>query len=59
MGDSEHPGGMTSYCSAAAKTSNLQGELSPNFWRDVDYTTGQGVNGGQYVQRNVFTHGRC
>lgn len=51
IGDSEHPGGTTSYCSAAAKTSDLQGELAPDFWQNVDYTTGEGVNGESYVQR--------
>ncbi|KAF8800087.1 hypothetical protein BYT27DRAFT_7263228 [Phlegmacium glaucopus] len=50
VGDSETPGGMTSYCSADAKYSDLQGEFSPDFWRDVDYITGQGLNGGRYVQ---------
>lgn len=42
---------MTSYCSADAKYSDQQGELASNFWSDVDYTTGQGVNGNHYVQR--------
>lgn len=51
IGDSEYSGGMTSYCSAAAKTSDLQGELASNFWESVDYTTGKGVNGERYVQR--------
>lgn len=41
---------MTSYCSAAAKYSDQQ-ELSPDFWSDVDFTEGQGVNGGRYAQR--------
>jgi len=50
VGDSEYPGGMTSYCSAAAKYSDLQGELASNFWRNVDYEMGRGVNGGRYVQ---------
>jgi len=48
VGDSEYPGGMTSYCSAAAKTSNEQGEFASNFWSNVEYTTGQGS--GRYVQ---------
>jgi len=50
IGDSEYPGGTTSYCSAAAKTSDLQGELAPDFWQNVDYATGEGVNGESYVQ---------
>ena len=51
VGDSEHPGGMMSYCSEAAKYSDEQGTLLSNFWRDVDYTEGQGVNGQRYAQR--------
>jgi len=50
IGDSEHPGGTTSYCSAAAKTSELQGTLSSDFWSNVDFTEGQGVNGERYAQ---------
>jgi len=50
IGDSEHPGGTTSYCSAAAQTPGVGGELAPNFWSNVDYITGQGVDGGRYVQ---------
>ena len=42
---------MTSYCTADAKSSDLQGEIASDFWRNVDYTTGKGVNGNPYVQR--------
>ena len=42
---------MMSYCSEAAKYSDEQGTLLSNFWRDVDYTEGQGVNGQRYAQR--------
>ena len=52
VGDSEHPGGMTSYCSAKAKYSDEQGEFAPNFWSNVAYTTGEGS--GSYVQRMSF-----
>jgi len=31
---------MTSYCSAAAKNSDLQGTLASDFWSNVEYTTG-------------------
>lgn len=50
VGDSEHPGGMISYCSEAAKYSEQQ-VLASNFWSNVEYKTGQGVNGQSYVQR--------
>ncbi|KAI9235664.1 MAG: hypothetical protein BYD32DRAFT_370655 [Podila humilis] len=50
VGDSEHPGGMTTYCSASAQTSDLQGLLSPDFWSNVAYITGQGANGQRYAQ---------
>lgn len=50
IGDSEYPGGMTTYCTAAAK-SNSQGEISSEFWVNVNYAEGYGVNGGRYVQR--------
>ena len=42
---------MTTYCSTAAKYSDQQGTLSSDFWSNVDYTAGQGVNGGRYAQR--------
>ncbi|KAG5649810.1 hypothetical protein H0H81_001910 [Sphagnurus paluster] len=51
VGDSEHPGGMQTYCTPAARTSPLQGELSTSFWRNVAFTTGKGVNGGRYAQQ--------
>lgn len=54
VGDSEYFGGMTSYCSAAAKYSDEQGTLAEDFWSNVDYRTGQGVNGKPYVQRMFF-----
>lgn len=50
VGDSEHPGGMISYCSEAAKYSDQQ-VLSSDFWSNVAYVTGQGVNGQNYAQR--------
>lgn len=39
------------YCSEAGKYSDEQGTLLSNFWSDVDYTEGRGVNGQRYAQR--------
>ncbi|KAG5634296.1 hypothetical protein H0H81_002502 [Sphagnurus paluster] len=50
VGDSEHPGGMMTYCTAAARYSTLQGELSADFWRNFEFKAGAGVNGGRYAQ---------
>ncbi|KAG5643276.1 hypothetical protein DXG03_001243 [Asterophora parasitica] len=50
IGDSEHPGGMKTYCSAAGRTSPQQGQLPAGFWRDVQYKTGNGKNGKRYAQ---------
>ena len=51
VGDSEYPGGMTSYCSEAAKYSEDK-VLSSDFWNgEVSYIEGQGVNGKRYAQR--------
>ncbi|KDR79458.1 hypothetical protein GALMADRAFT_63310, partial [Galerina marginata CBS 339.88] len=50
VGDSEHPGGMQAYCSASAHSSPDQGQLSSEFWRNVEFKTGNGVNGKRYAQ---------
>ncbi|PFH49459.1 hypothetical protein AMATHDRAFT_63159 [Amanita thiersii Skay4041] len=50
IGDSEHPGGMTTYCTSQGRSSPEQGLLPDNFWSQVAYTTGTGVKGGKYVQ---------
>ncbi|KAJ8507777.1 hypothetical protein ONZ45_g9893 [Pleurotus djamor] len=50
IGDSEHPGGMQTYCSSAGHSDPKQGTLSPNFWRQVSYKVGHGPKGGRYVQ---------
>ena len=42
---------MMTYCSEAGKYSDEQGTLLSNFWSDVDYTEGRGVNGQRYAQR--------
>ncbi|KAJ3503041.1 hypothetical protein NLJ89_g8612 [Agrocybe chaxingu] len=48
IGDSEHPGGMTSYCSPSAHSSPDQGVLASDFWKNVQFTSGIGV--GRYAQ---------
>ncbi|KAF8628296.1 hypothetical protein AX17_005999 [Amanita inopinata Kibby_2008] len=50
IGDSEYPGGETTYCTAAARTSQDQGLLSDDFWRNVEFMQGNGVNGASFVQ---------
>jgi hypothetical protein len=48
IGDSEHPGGMTTYCSKP--TSSLQGKFASNFWKKVTLKKGKGKNGKDYIQ---------
>ncbi|KAJ6461068.1 hypothetical protein C8R45DRAFT_538139 [Mycena sanguinolenta] len=50
IGDSEHPGGMQSYCSHAGKYDSSQGELPANFWKNVAFKSGTGKKGGRYAQ---------
>jgi len=50
IGDSEHPGGMQSYCSASARTSSTQGLLPANFWSNKAFKTGNGKTGKRYAQ---------
>ncbi|KAG6833106.1 hypothetical protein H0H87_011214 [Tephrocybe sp. NHM501043] len=50
IGDSEYPGGMKTYCSPAGRYSSQQGQLPAEFWRDVEFKTGKGKNGGRYAQ---------
>ncbi|KAF6760585.1 hypothetical protein DFP72DRAFT_1062964 [Ephemerocybe angulata] len=50
IGDSERPGGTTTYCTRAAIYDSKQGELSPDFWTNVEHYVGSGVNGGRYTQ---------
>ncbi|KAF8071583.1 hypothetical protein FPV67DRAFT_1481886 [Lyophyllum atratum] len=50
IGDSEHPGGMKTYCSPAGRYSPQQGQLSAQFWRNVALKTGKGRNGKRYTQ---------
>ncbi|KAG9009468.1 hypothetical protein FRB93_005404 [Tulasnella sp. JGI-2019a] len=48
IGDSEHPGGMQSYCSHPTDAS--QGQMPNNFWIEPAMKIGEGVNGKTYVQ---------
>ncbi|KII93940.1 hypothetical protein PLICRDRAFT_49935 [Plicaturopsis crispa FD-325 SS-3] len=50
VGDSEHPGGMKTYCSAAGHYDSSQGTLPSNWWRSVALKKGKGKNGGRYAQ---------
>ncbi|KAJ7284434.1 hypothetical protein C8J57DRAFT_692817 [Mycena rebaudengoi] len=50
IGDSEHPGGMRSYCSSPSESSPKQGQLPDDFWKTVQYKKGLGKNGKPYVQ---------
>ncbi|KZV67613.1 hypothetical protein PENSPDRAFT_46974 [Peniophora sp. CONT] len=45
VGDSEHPGGMTTWCTSAAKTSSKQGTIPSDFFK-----SGKGKNGKKYAQ---------
>jgi hypothetical protein len=50
IGDSERPGGMKTYCSAAGRYDNSQGKLPDQWWSKVNFKTGTGKNGGRYAQ---------
>ncbi|TFK73258.1 hypothetical protein BDN72DRAFT_834915 [Pluteus cervinus] len=50
IGDSEHPGGMKTYCSPSGRYSSDQGQLPIDFWSSVSFKTGSGKNGGRFAQ---------
>ncbi|TFK27847.1 hypothetical protein FA15DRAFT_666082, partial [Coprinopsis marcescibilis] len=50
IGDSEHPGGMKTYCSPNGKYDPSQGTLAPNFWSNVEFKTGFSSRGARYAQ---------
>ena len=54
VGDSEHPGGMKTYCSPAGRYDSQQGQLPADFWSNVEFKTGNGKNGGRYAQRTCL-----
>ena len=51
IGDSEHPGGMKTYCSPAGRYSSQQGQLPVGFWTNVAFKSGTSSSGGRYAQR--------
>lgn len=56
IGDSEHPGGMKTYCSPAGRYDlALQGQLPADFWSNVEFKTGRGPTNQRYAQRMLFT----
>ncbi|KAF9029693.1 hypothetical protein BDZ89DRAFT_950364 [Hymenopellis radicata] len=52
IGDSEHPGGMQTYCSPHGHTDPKQGYLPADFWREgqVAFKSATGKNGKRYTQ---------
>ena len=46
---------MKTYCSPAGRTSSQQGQLPPDFWRNVALKSGTGKNGKKYIQRECHT----
>ncbi|KAF7325584.1 hypothetical protein MKEN_00408000 [Mycena kentingensis (nom. inval.)] len=65
IGDSEHPGGMSNYCSREGlHNAPNAGSLPDNFWRNVEYKTGNGfvqltgcINAASVEQLNVNDDG--
>lgn len=54
IGDSEHPGGMKTYCSPKGRYSPMQGQLPADFWSNVAFKTGTSKRGGRYAQRKYY-----
>ncbi|TRM63490.1 hypothetical protein BD626DRAFT_494496 [Schizophyllum amplum] len=50
IGDSEHPGGMKTYCSPSAHFDDSQGTLPGDFWTNVAFVSGKGKKGGRTAQ---------
>ncbi|CAE7200248.1 unnamed protein product [Rhizoctonia solani] len=50
IGDSEHPGGMKTYCSANGRYDNSQGKLPDNFWSNIAFKSGTSSRGARYAQ---------
>ncbi|PPQ83505.1 hypothetical protein CVT25_006995 [Psilocybe cyanescens] len=46
----EVPGGMKTYCSPAGRYSPDQGQLPPDFWSNVAFTTGTSSRGARFAQ---------
>ena len=57
IGDSEHPGGMKTYCSPAGRYDKpLQGQLPADFWKNVEFKSGTSSHGARYAQCTSFPH---
>ena len=54
IGDSEHPGGMQTYCSPNGKYDSSQGQLPANFWSNVEFKTGTSSRGARFAQRSCL-----
>ncbi len=54
IGDSEHPGGMKTYCTPAGRYDSRQGQLPADFWRNIEFKKGRGKNGGRFAQGTLF-----
>ncbi|KAK7685305.1 hypothetical protein QCA50_011668 [Cerrena zonata] len=50
IGDSEHPGGMKTYCTPAGRYDSQQGQLPADFWSNVEFKTGTSSSGGRFAQ---------
>lgn len=50
IGDSETAGGMQTYCTASARTSDQQGLLPSNFFSNVDFQSGTSSSGDRFIQ---------
>ncbi|KAF8748929.1 hypothetical protein RHS01_10442 [Rhizoctonia solani] len=50
IGDSEHPGGMKTYCSSSGRYDNSQGKLPDNFWSNIAFASGTSSRGARYAQ---------
>ncbi|KAK7044061.1 hypothetical protein VNI00_007776 [Paramarasmius palmivorus] len=50
IGDSEHPGGMMTYCSEAGKYDNSQGTIPNGFWKNVEFKSGISERGARFAQ---------
>lgn len=57
IGDSEHTGGMKTYCSPAGRYDNAQGQLPSDFWSNVAFASGTGPTGQRYAQREPMITG--
>lgn len=50
IGDSEHPGGMKTYCSASGHYDPSQRTLPSDFWSNIAFKSGKGKNGKRLAQ---------